>query len=146
MIKVLNKHTGGYTLIELLIALAVLGLVAAPCFALFTAGISAITSAGNRTEALHLGRNKVEELKSLGPAGIYSFYLENNNNPYLELNPDGYQGYSRVSLVTPVTVYTEPGSGFETIIVLQVDVTVTWEQHQSEKEQSLSCYILAKSR
>ncbi len=143
MIKVLNKSTGGYTLIELLLALAVLGLVAAPCFALFTAGISAISSAGNRTEALYLCRNKVEELKSFGYDGIYSFYLENNNNPYLESNPDGYQDYSRVSSVVPVTIYTEPISGNEAI-VLQVDVTVKWEQHRSEKEHSLSCYILAR--
>lgn len=57
----MNKITKGMTLIEIIISIAILGILAVSFLSMFMMGFSGITSAGNRSKAEYAAQTKVEE-------------------------------------------------------------------------------------
>lgn len=58
-----TKSVGGFSLVEVLIAAAILGVVLLAIAGLFSTGYSNVGAAGRRTKAVELAKQKLEELR-----------------------------------------------------------------------------------
>ncbi len=128
----------GYSYIELLVAVAILGLVAAPLLALFTGSFSSIAGAGIMSSAINLCREQMETVKARGYEEAYSFYVAGSGNPsYVEENIPGHPHYIRiteVALINPEDELLPPGSE-----LLSIKITVYrtgWRREISESLES----------
>jgi prepilin-type N-terminal cleavage/methylation domain-containing protein len=67
----IKKSKKGMTLIEIIISIAILGILAVSFLTLFVTGFSGITGAGNRSKAQYNVQTKIEEElnSSTSPAG-----------------------------------------------------------------------------
>ncbi len=125
----------GYTLIELLVAVAILGLVAAPIFTLFNSGFSSIAVAGRQSAAINLCREKMETVKAGDFDQLYDFYISNAGSPHVEDNIPGaplFRRVTEVDVVNPANGSLPPGAE-----VLSVTVSVYWTSGSGEKSESL---------
>ncbi|MGH7382721.1 MAG: type IV pilus modification PilV family protein, partial [Candidatus Methylomirabilales bacterium] len=57
------KSAGGFSLVEVLIAAAILGVVLLAIAGLFSTGYSNVGAAGRRTKAVELAKQKMEQLR-----------------------------------------------------------------------------------
>ena len=140
MFRLVRSNTSGYTFIELLIALALLGMVVAPLLNLFATGYSFIGDARMHTTALNLCRARLEEMRAAGYSAVYNFYLENSSLSITEPDPLGFAGFTRETTVTLVELPTAISSGL-LVELLQIEVTVAWRVNNREHEETLSTYL-----
>ena len=69
------KNNKGFTLIEVILAIAIIGIIAIPIFGIFGIGVKNIVSAGNRTEDVFTDQKSI---------------INEINREYSEINnPDG---------------------------------------------------------
>lgn len=128
------RCVNGYSFIELLVAVAILGLVTAPLLAMFTGSFSSIAGAGRKSAAINLCREKIEILKAGGYEEVYDSYLVSGGF-MIEDDIPGWPGYSRVTEVkdlAPGSDYLPAGSK-----LLSVKVTVYWQGGTYETSESL---------
>jgi len=78
-----SAHRGGFTLIEVLIAMAVLTLALVAIAAMFPAGYRQVTDAGRMTLAVTAGRQILEDIGSLPFASIVNLDNYDSLNPVL---------------------------------------------------------------
>jgi len=142
VIKSIVPARDGYTLVELLIAVTLLGIVTAPLLALFTASSSWIAYARCRSTALNLCRERIEELQSVSCGEVVPFYPPGDNFPLSEDEIPGHPGFRRLTAVSPLQLEwgTDPPLCPE---VLLIEVTVIWELRGREHSEALFCYLLA---
>jgi prepilin-type N-terminal cleavage/methylation domain-containing protein len=140
MFRLVRASTSGYTFIELLIALALLGIVVAPLLNLFATGYSFISHAREETTALNLCRTRLEEMRAMGYTAVCVQYLDSSSLPVSEFNPLDLDGFIRETNVTLVKLLANPGSDLA-IELLQIDVTVTWQENNRNFEETLSTYL-----
>ena len=81
----LNKYENnkGFTLIEIILAIAILGIIIVSFMSIFSSGIKNIFSAGKKDEAISLAANKLEKLYHSQP-------FEKQSDLKAKLNNDGY--------------------------------------------------------
>ncbi|MFO7952358.1 MAG: type II secretion system protein [Bacillota bacterium] len=132
--------SGGYSFIELLVAVTILGFVIAALLGLFTNSFQAITSAGKETTAVYLGQDKLETLKAKGFLYVHQNYTEAGTNSLIEDNLPGFNGFTRT---TEVRVLNPPGSdnGHLANGLLQLDVKVSFALNGAQQEKTLSSYL-----
>lgn len=137
---VLFSEKCGYSLIELLIAVTILGLVVAPFLGLFGGSYNAIFTAGRETEALHLCQQKVESLKTKGYEQVYDDYINSGNSLQTEQNLPGAKGFVRS---TSVSTPAPPDNGNNTYPqgLLQIEVTTSFETPGREHAVKLATYL-----
>jgi prepilin-type N-terminal cleavage/methylation domain-containing protein len=140
MFRLVRANTSGYTFIELLIALALLGIVVAPLLNLFATGYSFIGDARKETTALNLCRTRLEELRAMGYSTVCVQYIDSSSLPVSEFNPLGLDGFIRETNVTLVELATNNSSN-PSVELLQIDVTVTWHENNRDYEETLSTYL-----
>ncbi len=140
MFRLVRSNTFGYTFIELLIALALLGIVVAPLLNLFATGYTFIGDARMQTTALNLCRARLEELRALGYIAVYDLYLENPSSTVIEPDPSGIAGFSRKTTLTQIFLPTANNNGLA-VELLQIDVTVAWRENNRDYEETLSTYL-----
>lgn len=140
MFRLVRNNTSGYTFIELLIALALLGMVVAPLLNLFATGYSLIGDARMHTIALNLCRARLEEMRALGYSAVYNLYFENSSLPITEPDPLGFAGFTRKTAITLVEIPAAINCGLP-VELLQIDVTVAWRVNNREHEEILSTYL-----
>jgi prepilin-type N-terminal cleavage/methylation domain-containing protein len=140
MFRLVRANTSGYTFIELLIALALLGIVVAPLLNLFATGYSFIGDARKETTALNLCRTRLEEMRAMGYTAVCVQYLDSSSLPVSEFNPLGLDGFTRRTNVTLVELATNNSSN-PSVELLQIDVTVTWHENNRDYEETLSTYL-----
>jgi prepilin-type N-terminal cleavage/methylation domain-containing protein len=140
MFRLVRASTSGYTFIELLIALALLGIVVAPLLNLFATGYSFIGDARKETTALNLCRTRLEEMRAMGYTAVCVQYLDSSSLPVSEFNPLGLDGFTRRTNVTLVELATNNSSN-PSVELLQIDVTVTWHENNRDYEETLSTYL-----
>jgi prepilin-type N-terminal cleavage/methylation domain-containing protein len=63
LLQVFRRDAGGLSLIEILVSVAILGLLSLPVMALFTTGLDANAQARAVTKAILYGQAKVEEIR-----------------------------------------------------------------------------------
>ncbi len=133
-----NPH--GYTFVELLIAITILGIVIAPFLALFSSSYLSILTAGKQTTAVNLCREQMETVKALDYSTVYDYYVHENRSPKIEKALPGYPGFRRTTVVKPFTFYLESDPSYE-LELLFIAVTVSWPVQNSERSLSLESYL-----
>ncbi|HSW35552.1 MAG TPA: type II secretion system protein [Candidatus Limnocylindrales bacterium] len=141
----MHKHylsrSEGYSFVELLVAITILGIVVAPFIGLFATGFTAITAAGQQTTAVNLGRAKMEAVKALGYEAAYNHYIT-NNNPIQENEIAGFPGYHRVTTVQPHAFFLSyPNEPPRKLELLLINVTVSWTMRETEKSETLTSLL-----
>jgi prepilin-type N-terminal cleavage/methylation domain-containing protein len=130
----------GYTFIELLVAITMLGIIIVPVAALFTTGYAGMVRAGRRTAASNLCREKIEEVKANG----YSYYIQSISGSQdgifvdIEESPGGSNLFRRETRLQRVKVLSDPdleGS------VIRITVKVTWKEFETERTVQMESYL-----
>jgi prepilin-type N-terminal cleavage/methylation domain-containing protein len=138
--KALFCSNRGSSFIELLVALAILGIVVTPFLNLFGFSSTFINNACLQSTAVNLCRSQLEKTKALGYNQVYFYYVDEHNSPLIEDEPDGFPGFRRETVVSnfllPLTETELQG-----IDLLQIDVTVSWQEREKEHSETLSTYI-----
>ena len=109
------KENQGYTLIEIILAITILGLVLVPMFGYMTNSSGIITYADVREHAFLLAQQKMEAIKSLGFDNIDNTLEESNKtvvkSDYPDINLDRYPTFKRSITITD-------GSDIKTIEII----------------------------
>lgn len=134
------RESCGYTFIELLIALTILGFVITPSIGLFSFSFSSIVRAGHQSAAVNLCRDKLETLKAEGYDSIYSDFITAANNPLLETDLPTMPGYRRVTEVSAVEINALPALE-EPVELLLIAVTVYWTKNNQEYSETVESYL-----
>jgi prepilin-type N-terminal cleavage/methylation domain-containing protein len=134
------RESGGYTFIELLIAITILGFVITPFLGLFSFSFSSIARAGHQSAALNLCRDKLETLKAEGFDTLYTDFITSAGNPLLETDLPTMPGYRRVTEVTPIEINALPAME-EPIELLLITVTVYWTANNQEYSETVESYL-----
>ncbi len=135
MFKYLYNRTCGYSLVELLVAVAILGIVISPLLGLFTGAFSSIARAGQSCTAINLCREKMETIKAKGFDQVHNLFITNPGSPYIEENIPGRPSYRRTTAVTfldPEDHYLPPHSE-----LLAITITVSYKAGNIEYTESL---------
>lgn len=132
--KSLLKLSGGFTLVEVLIALAILGIIIPAAVGIFAAGNNYLSGGGSETIAVKIAQERLEEVKSLKFASVQSkgFTVEGGiTECYGEI-----EDFPRYKRVTEVTGEENPFTGEEDHLqIARIKVTVyrdgeTHPQHE----------------
>lgn len=98
------KENQGYTLIEIILAITILGLVLVPMFGYMTSSSGIIIYADEREHAFLLAQQEMERIKSLGFDSIDSSLEESNktivDTDYPDINLDRYPTFERSITIT----------------------------------------------
>ena len=137
MIRSIFSCTGGYTFVELLVAVSILAVVTTPFLTLFSGSYLSINNSGRKSAAVNLCRQQVEALKSSGCATIHDNYLGDvDSSAQIEETIPGFNGFSRITSIEPffLPCPLQHGHGYE---LLKIEVTVTWEQRGNEQSETI---------
>ena len=133
----MNKiNNSGYTLVEIILAIAILGLVIVPIFGFMTNSSGIITHADKREMALLIAQQRMEFLKSLG-------YVELSDNrvtdppTYVEIGStdDGYPNYNDSKYDIKMI---EDKIGESTEGIIDISVRVTWDDKETVLKSKLA--------
>ncbi len=144
MNKSILRLSCGYTFIELLIAIAFLGIIITPFLALFSTSFLSINNAGSRSAAINLCRDKMEKVRSLDCSTLYSVYIADSNPvPQVENSIANFYGFRRATTVEPFifTCQNEPSLQLE---LLFIEITVFWEDRGTEKSETLAGFLFCR--
>lgn len=119
----------GFTLVEVLLALAIIGIVVVPLTALFVENAGSGAEAYSYLRAAYLAQARIEELRALPFSGVVS-------EPAVAI--PGAPGYLRQVAVTEQRTPMEIALGLPARLK-QVTVTVTWDG--GRKNVSLSTLV-----
>lgn len=137
MNKSVIQGSSGYTFIELLIALTILGLIITPILMMFSGSFLAINNAGRHSAAINLCRQQMEYIRALGyePA-LLLYSSDNKNNSHRENNISGFPEFERITTVKPFNLCCSNNPDLEIELIL-IEITVSWDDHGMVKEESL---------
>ena len=140
MHKTAHPGDSGYTFVEILIALTILGIVVVPFLGFFSSSFAAIKNSGNQTRAINLCRDKIEILKAEEFASVYSDFITESNNPLIENELVHHPSMQRTTYLESILIETgqEVAPGVE---VLLVTVTVTWNSAGHQHSETLQAYL-----
>lgn len=130
----------GYTFIEILVAITILGIAVVPLLGFFSSSFAAISNSGSQTRALNLCRDQIEMLKAEGFLSVYSHFITGGNNPLVENDLDLHPGKQRITKVQALTIEAETGSA-PAAELLQITVKVKWISAGREHEETLQAYL-----
>lgn len=140
MTQKIVRNKSGYTFIELLIAIAILGLVITPLLTLFSTGYLLINNARQQTIAANLCRSRIEEVKSPGYLSTQELQINESSLPLIEFDPEGFAGFRRETTFSAFPLLTGISSP-PAMELIRVDVTVFWLIKNSERSETLSCLV-----
>ncbi len=119
----------GYTFIELLIAVAILGIVITPLFTLFSVSSLSIYNSGNHTLAANLCRDQIESLKASGYDSVLELCCNTGSAFLVENNLPDYPAFSRTTRIQTYTAAPLQGGESdlpEPPLLLLIEVIVSW--------------------
>lgn len=142
------KTESGYSFIEVLMAITILGIVVVPMLSLFVGGYALMVNSGRKTIAANLCREMIEQVKANG----YDYYM-NEIDPEGDLEKDPEDGAA-------VLLSENPVEGFEffqreTLVEIRtsdvrsdaryflIRVVVTWDDRGVERSVEMES-ILAR--
>lgn len=140
MLKSFFKCSCGYTFVELLLAITILGIVVSPFIALFSGSYLAINNAGRHTVAANLCRDRLESLKSSGFDSVYELYINSDGNAVIENDLLGHSGFRRSTLIQPYPVehlINSNDNNLPETELLLIEVTVSWSFREVIYEESV---------
>jgi len=135
-----KENVLGNTLIEILVAIAVIGIGLLSVVGLYPVGLSYIRSSGEKVFVVQQAQSTMETLKAMSYQQLYDMYVASAldgylcQDPLVDTNGIAYKGYKseiRVDFPTP----TEQ--------VLFLTVTISWTQNNSYGRSSVPrTYVL----
>ncbi|RJX28007.1 MAG: type II secretion system protein [Dethiobacter sp.] len=128
----------GFTLIEIAVTIAILGLVMITFGSFFTGSYVNVFAAGRKTQALNLAQEKMEELKSRGYHSLGNEYLEDKENySFAEEYPEfgETQGFRREFRLQRESLMIK---GYEAAGI-KVEVSVSYQSNR--RSVSLTSFI-----
>ena len=132
------RSNSGYTFIELLVALTILGLMIPPVLMMFSGSFLSINHAGNHTRAVNLCRQQMELVKSLGYDSALELYSTVDTEPIIpEDSITNSPGFKRTTRVESYNLTCTSNPGLETKLLL-VEISVTWNEGKSERKETLT--------
>ncbi|MFH1226246.1 MAG: type II secretion system protein [bacterium] len=139
------KNQQGITLIETIVAIAILSIAIFAIINIFPKGIQIIKTAERNTVAAFLAQEKIEELESLPygdiPIGTIEEKQKMSNDPD---NPFYY--YQRETEI----IYVDPDNGLAQsqtdLGIKQIKTTIYWFATTDNQEKTLSIYALRSQR
>lgn len=140
MDKTFIGSTEGYTFIELLVAITILGFVVAPFLNLFTNSFSSIALAGQQSCAINLCREKMESVKALGYTQVYEFYITENRSPFVEDFLPANPGFWRVTEISQLLV-NAAGTPQIKLDLIHIKITVYWMVQDKEYSEAVESYL-----
>lgn len=117
------SRDAGFSLIEMILVLAILALGFFPMIQLFSSGITASSSTGKKTTGMQLSQQKMENIKGLQYSGLV-------NSSEAKGTISGFADYSRVTSVEENPVNLK-----------KVIVTTYWGTGSKTASFELSTYI-----
>lgn len=117
-------HNHGFTLLESIMTITLFVISVMVIFHLFSLAISADTSNENRSIALQLAREKIEQIKDADSYTAIDTFVEARTTV-----PGGFDGFER-----EVTVSGDPK---------QVTVSVVWDERGRENSLALTTLLAA---
>lgn len=130
----------GYTFIELLVAITLLGLIIAPFLGLFGTSYSAIGRAGQQSTAVNLCRDRMEWVKARGFSYFSPYPNSNGAITLIEEDLPEEPGYRRITEVSTIHI-SPPGQPDQEIPLLHVTVTVFFTAGDREYSEKVETYI-----
>ncbi len=139
------KNQQGLTLIEAIVAIAILIVAIFAIINIFPKGIQIIKTAERNTVAAFLAQEKVEELEALPYGDIPLGLIETKQK--MSDDPDSpFYYYERETEV----IYVDPDNGLAQsqtdLGIKQIRTTVYWFVTTDEQEKNLSIYALRSRR
>jgi prepilin-type N-terminal cleavage/methylation domain-containing protein len=94
-VGIFNLNNRGFTLIEIAVTIAVVGIVSVAISGFFLNSMRVIDATDEREKALMIAQSKMEEIKKDGFKSISEDYTFNDGNAEASFSPtvDGYSGY-----------------------------------------------------
>ncbi len=137
----LQFREGGFTFTEVLVALALLAIVAAPVALLFTTSCTAMARAGCRTAAANLCREKMEQIKSGGISGCLDSIEGSPGGLYLEVEElnSGARVFRRETSLQLIDA--APGGDSGSIPLIHIVLRVSWSEHDIEHAVEMESYL-----
>lgn len=131
MIRRLGTWQGGYSLVEVMVAIMILAIAIIPMVGMFDAGLRAAGAGGRYDEARALANEKLEETKALSFPAALARYPSGSTRTCNPAPPAGSPFATPSGTCEVSTQYMRLGStavqpaAYETNL-LQVSVTVDW--------------------
>lgn len=134
-----NGFDHGYSLLEVLMASVLLGIVALPLTSLFMIGYNHVNASGEKTAALAYGVQEMERLKSQGYSALKNHIDEGYEQSPVdsELLSRGYERYHKIREVRKKLVVNDEEIEVE---VLLLEVYVNWSG-LVDRELILTSYL-----
>ncbi|NMB35757.1 MAG: type II secretion system protein [Firmicutes bacterium] len=133
----LYRREAGFSLIEVLAAVALVGILIIPLLSMFTGSIRAVLLAGQETKAVSLAQEKMEVLKGKGYAQLKKELQEQKNSPRREAVGD-YWWETELKCLPLSHLFPGLEEGAE-IIFLRV--SVFWGEEGKQRSVSLVSYL-----
>jgi len=133
MIKKRKKFTRGFTLIELIVAISILGILSISVISLFSNSINANRRSNLKTKAVTAAQNKIEQLRNEEFSNIKNYHNQTFSvneiagSGIIELLPNDW---NKNGLIED---YEEN--------LLKLKITVFWNQNKKNEQLSLATYI-----
>ena len=140
MFRLFAVNCQGYTFVELLLAITILGMVITPLYSLLSGSRQMIAVAGNKTIAISLCREKLESLKAEGYANLYQHYQALGNEPLIEHDPVDTPQFQRETIIqpfNPADIISCEESQLPSANLFEIEVTVSWPLPQPKYSEKL---------
>lgn len=121
----------GFTLFEILVALAVMGIAFVSIFQLFAADIRAVNASDDYSIAVMMAESKMREILDDD---------ELSERTWTEISDDGYRFEAAVSGSAPDRTETLP------VQVLEITLQTTWSSNSGEKSFSLKTMKVVRKK
>ena len=143
----------GFTLIEVTIAIALLGIIAVTIMTALSTASVALIIADRRATAESLARSQMEYVKNQGYQGLYIDYSESGHGEYAQIGgyTENYDVGTTVEPIDPATYepypyYESEGRFQEDAGIQKITVTVTYyivgaENKEVERRFALEDYL-----
>ena len=123
----------GFTFSELLVTVTVLAFIAVPVLAMLLHSYGYTVSAGRRTVAVNLCRERLEELRAAGSSRCLALFEEGRDRCEIagedDPLPAGFEPYRRETLLERQVLTPAPGSEAE---YLRITVAVSYSRGSGE--------------
>ncbi len=143
MVKLKNPKSYGYSLIEILVAFAILGILIPPLAGLFINSFAAVKNAGHRTIAANLSREGMELVKASGYEHLHASYTAHGTYIIIE---DPVPGYPLFKRITTVEDYAVKNPNYIYHNLLFINVTVSWSIFDGEHLVSIDSLLADRRR
>ncbi len=126
------KNTVGFTMVEVVVAIGILGLLITPVLALFVGSARNAARSGDYTVSVMLAREKIEEIKGLSASEVEKMVGESPLKESLIIDNAEYRTVITLLKTDPAEAFTAGGEEENNQNLYHVQVRVKWGERDAE--------------